>query len=225
MAADGLDYAALFEALPTPYLVIDTDLQIVALNEARERATGVRREDVVGQPLFEAYPANPGDPDADGVANLEASLRRVLATGRVDVMPMQRYDLRSEDGSFETRWWSPVNAPVLDAEGSVRLLLHWVDDVTEYVRRHEASTADGRAAEADVWVRGHELRKALTAEAATSARLAALVDVAAQIADVGSVAELTELVFDRGLALLGADGGTVGVQEADGGVIRATLTA
>ena len=73
-------WAAIFDALPTPYLVLDTDLRIVAVNRARERVTGTSRADVVGRHLFEAFPDNPDDPSASGTRNLRASLERALAT-------------------------------------------------------------------------------------------------------------------------------------------------
>ncbi|MGN6250302.1 MAG: PP2C family protein-serine/threonine phosphatase [Marmoricola sp.] len=134
--ADGLDYRALFSAVPAPYLVLTPDLVICEVNEAYLHATGRHREDLMGRHVFDAFPDNPDDPDADGVRNLGASLRRALATGRSDVMALQRYDVARSDGLFEQRWWSPVNTPVLDDEGAVTLVIHRVEDATAYVHDH-----------------------------------------------------------------------------------------
>jgi hypothetical protein len=52
-------------------------------------------------------------------------------------MPVQKYDIHRpevEGGGFEERYWSPLNTPVLDPDGSVRRIIHWVEDVTEFVR-------------------------------------------------------------------------------------------
>ena len=48
-------------------------------------SSGRRKNGLVGQPLFSAFPDNPGDPAADGVRNLHASLQRVLAHRRPDL--------------------------------------------------------------------------------------------------------------------------------------------
>lgn len=93
MSGYDLDYEAVFDATPTPYLVLAPDLAIVAMNRARELVTGRRREEVIGLDVFEAFPDNPEDPTATGVANLRASLERVLATKQPDTMPVQKYDL------------------------------------------------------------------------------------------------------------------------------------
>ncbi|MCA1972678.1 MAG: PAS domain-containing protein, partial [Caenispirillum sp.] len=127
------DFRALFEASPTPFLVLSPDLQIVAVNDAYLRATMTERGTIVGRPMFEVFPDNPSDPAADGVSNLRASLHRVLETRRADAMPTQRYDIRrptAEGGGFEPRWWNPLNTPVLDADGSVAAIIHRVADVT-----------------------------------------------------------------------------------------------
>jgi hypothetical protein len=48
----------------------------VAVDDAYLAATMIEREDIVGRPLFEAFPNDPNDPAATGVRNLQASLPR-----------------------------------------------------------------------------------------------------------------------------------------------------
>ena len=74
------DFEALFNTAPNLYLVLDPGLRIVAVNDAYCRATKTERAAVLDRGLFEVFPDNPDDPDADGVRNLRASLERVLAT-------------------------------------------------------------------------------------------------------------------------------------------------
>jgi PAS domain S-box-containing protein len=142
------DYRAFFDALPAPVVVIaPPDFVMVAANEARLRVTSTRREDVIGRRLFDVFPDNPEDPQATGVANLRASLARVLATRRTDVMAVQKYDIRGPAGDFEERWWTPVNTPVLGPDGEVRYILHQVEDVTAEMReRRRAAEAEASAA-------------------------------------------------------------------------------
>ena len=78
---EGPDFRSLFEASPGCLLVLDTDLRIVAVSDAYLGATMTCRSDIVGRPLFEVFPDNPDDPTADGVANLGASLARVIDHG------------------------------------------------------------------------------------------------------------------------------------------------
>ncbi|WP_443078054.1 PAS domain-containing protein [Streptomyces sp. SP17KL33] len=59
MAQPEIDYAALFVATPSPYLVLGPDLLIIDVNQAYLRATGRTRNDLLGQYLFDAFPDNP----------------------------------------------------------------------------------------------------------------------------------------------------------------------
>ena len=108
------DFRLLFQSSPGCYLVLTRELTIVAVSDAYLQATMTRREEIVGRPLFEVFPDNPDDPSATGVANLRASLGRVLSLKRPDTMAVQKYDIRrpeAEGGGFEERHWSPVNHP------------------------------------------------------------------------------------------------------------------
>ncbi|MFD8412140.1 PP2C family protein-serine/threonine phosphatase [Streptomyces sp. NPDC059650] len=162
-----IDYRALFAATPSPYLVLAPDLVIVAVNEAYMRATGRSREELVGQHVFDAFPDNPADPGADGVRNLGASLGRVLATGETDTMAVQKYDIPEpkRPGTFEERWWSPVNTPVMGPDGRVAWIIHRVEDVTAFVQsrrfRGEGGRTTGReeGMEAELYVRSRELQR------------------------------------------------------------------
>ncbi|MFR9787523.1 PP2C family protein-serine/threonine phosphatase [Streptomyces sp. MB22_4] len=168
--AAHVDHAALFADTPSPYLVLGPDLVIVDVNRAYLKATGRTREDLVGQHVFQAFPDNPGDPNADGVRNLSVSLHRVLATRRPDTMALQKYDIpvAHRPGVFEERWWSPVNTPVLGPDGQVAWIIHRVEDLTGFVKaRRAARPAEVRvdtgadvteSLEAELYARARELQ-------------------------------------------------------------------
>jgi PAS domain S-box-containing protein len=146
-SADGptadIDYRALFESAPGLFLVLDPDLRIVAVSDAYLAATMTVRDDIVGRGIFDVFPDNPDDPDADGVGNLRASLERVRDRAVADTMAVQKYDIRrpeSDGGGFEERFWSPVNSPVFDARGRLAYIIHRVEDVTEFVRLTKLGT-------------------------------------------------------------------------------------
>ena len=133
------NFQALFEATPAPCLALTPALHIEAATDAYLRATNKTRDAIVGKYLFDVFPDNPEARNANAVANLRASLLRALATRAPDSMPVQRYDLlvhNSGGAEFEERYWSPVNSPVLGADGVVTHVIHRVADVTELVRTH-----------------------------------------------------------------------------------------
>jgi signal transduction histidine kinase/CheY-like chemotaxis protein len=137
---DTLDFRSIFESSPGCYLILDPDLQIVAVSDAYLRATMTKRSEILGRPLFDVFPDNPDDLAATGAGNLAASLARVIKDGVPDTMAVQKYDIRrpaSEGGGFEMRYWSPVNSPVFGAGGRLEYITHRVEDVTEFVRLQE----------------------------------------------------------------------------------------
>jgi hypothetical protein len=119
-----------FDAQPNATLLLDTDFTIRAANKAYLAATGRAEDELLNIPLFEAFPDNPQDPAADGVANLSRSLERVARSGRAHNMWAQRYDILDvAEGEWLKRYWGPVNSPVLD-DGRVIGVLHRVEDLT-----------------------------------------------------------------------------------------------
>ncbi|NUO41989.1 MAG: response regulator [Streptomyces sp.] len=163
------DFRRLFDAALSPLLILTPDFTIVEVNRAYLTATRTERS-IVGQRIFEVFPDNPDDPSADGVANLRRSLETVVATGRTDTMALQRYDIPTgEEGGFDEKYWSPVNTPVLDADGRVTHVIHRVEDVTEFVhvrrvgreQQRVAAEAQMRAEgmEIDLFVRAREIRE------------------------------------------------------------------
>src|SRR5438105_1071974 len=89
-----LDFRALFESVPGVYLVLSPDLTIVAASDAFLRATMTRREQIIGQNIFSIFPDNPNDVTSMNVTSVRASFERVLQTGKADVLPVIKYDIR-----------------------------------------------------------------------------------------------------------------------------------
>jgi signal transduction histidine kinase/CheY-like chemotaxis protein len=168
--APTVDHGALFRAAPNPYLILSPDLTIVGVNDAYLRATLTERDAIVGRGLFEVFPDNPDDESATGTANLAASLKRVLATGRADTMAVQKYDIPRPEGGFEERYWSPLNSPVLGRDGAVELIIHRVEDVTELIKLKQ----QGSAQEDEIYRRAQEIQAINEELRAANARLAEL---------------------------------------------------
>ncbi|MET9789864.1 SpoIIE family protein phosphatase [Streptomyces canus] len=166
MARSRIDYRALFAVTPSPCMVLGLDLVLVDVNEAACRVTGRTREDLLGRYLFDAFPDNPADPDADGVRNLHASLHWVLRSKKPDTMAPMKYDIPVADqpGVFEERWWSAINTPVLGPDGRVEWILHRGEDVTSFILSHPprpggGALSDVEAMEVELYARARELHR------------------------------------------------------------------
>jgi len=162
-------YKRLFKASPGKILVLRPhSFEIVCVTDAYLRATMTREHDILGKTLFEVFPDNPDDPLAEGVQNLWASLQRVQSLKTADIVGVLRYPVRRPDGSFEERYWSPVNSPVLDDAGDIEFIMHRVEDVTTIVQQGgelDAPEPEGKrdpVATQDIILRSRELRQALS---------------------------------------------------------------
>ena len=97
------DFRVLFDSAPNSYLVLTTDLKIVAANDAYLRATKTKREELLGRGVFEVFPDNPHDPSATGVDNLRTSLESVLKHRVPHTMAVQKYDIRCPEKAADSR--------------------------------------------------------------------------------------------------------------------------
>ena len=127
-------FRKIFESSPDLYLLLSPELDIIDASDAYLRATLTKRAEIVSQKLFDIFPDNPEDPNADGVSNLRASLEWVLGNRLPHSMPVQKYDIPTPGGAFEERFWKPLNTPVLDEKNEVAFIIHKVEDVTVHVR-------------------------------------------------------------------------------------------
>lgn len=134
--------SSLVEKLPGKMLVLTpVEHEIVAVTDEYAQATMQNRDALLGRRLFDAFPDDPDDPEADGVRNLYNSLRRVEALRVTDVMNLQRYPVRKPDGAFEERFWLPRNKPVFDHSGQLIYIIHRAEDVTDLLRAADSGDA------------------------------------------------------------------------------------
>lgn len=189
-------YRSLFESAPGCYLVLTPhDYRIVAVSDAYLEATMTTRAQLSGQYLFDVFPDDPAEPDADGVEQLRASLERVRYSGLGDVMAVQRFPIRRPEAGgdgFEERFWSTVNSPVAGPDGRLAYIIHRVEDVTAYLRvkgqggesAEARQTLESRSQliEADIVLRSQELGRARQALAQSQA----LLGMASRLSRVGA---------------------------------------
>ncbi|MFF3712906.1 PP2C family protein-serine/threonine phosphatase [Streptomyces phaeochromogenes] len=163
MREPQIDYAAVFRALPGMVALLTPDLDYVDANDDFQRLSGRTREQLLGRYIFDVFPENPNEPAAAGMRETEASMRRAAATGERDTMALIRYDIEdpTRPGHWQEHYWSPVNAPVLGADGQVALIVHRVEEVTELIRAFGRAGGDSRARvlEAELYTRARELQE------------------------------------------------------------------
>lgn len=126
-----IDFRAVFDRIPTPYMLMDRDLVIVEMNQAYLDATGRPREEMQGRHVFDAFPS-----EGESRRLLEESLERTRDTGETDVIAVLHYAIpRSESagGGFEDRYWSCTHtwAP---AEGGGGFIVQNTQDITDLRR-------------------------------------------------------------------------------------------
>lgn len=138
-----LDFQRLFEALPSPHMLLDRDMRYVAVNRAYEQATMRNRGELIGQILFDLFPN-----EGESGRRLRASFERVFAHGVSDTLAYIPYDIPRPEalgGGFEKRYWTAVHVPVTTATGEVGFVMQNTVDVTEVARLREAASLPFRA--------------------------------------------------------------------------------
>jgi two-component system CheB/CheR fusion protein len=147
------DFRALFEAAPDSYLALAPDLTVVAASDAYLRAMGMERGEIVGRALPNLLAAFPGGPE------LRASLDRVLASGRVDVLRLRRCGL-GRPGSGGLRL---IHSPVYGEEGEIAYILHRIEEDEEEPEAENppAAGADARPRRDFLADLAHDLRNPL----------------------------------------------------------------
>ncbi|MDQ3112351.1 MAG: ATP-binding protein [Bacteroidota bacterium] len=138
MKTEDNDFKLIFESVPGLFLVLDPAFKIFAASNAYLDASMTAREKVEGRIVFEVFPDNPEDANANGVAMLKRSLEKVLENKVPHTMDILQHDVRRPDGTFEERTWKPFNSPVLDEAGEVRFIIHRVEDVTALAQLEKA---------------------------------------------------------------------------------------
>lgn len=133
----SIDFERVYQALPSPYMLLDRELRYVAANPAYIKATQSYSsfEQLRGRNVFDAFPA-PGERGE----RLRASLEGVLATGEPDTLAYIPYPIRLPDGSIYESYWTAVHTPIHDESGEVAFILQNTVDVTEFARLREQAT-------------------------------------------------------------------------------------
>ncbi|HZH09679.1 MAG TPA: PAS domain-containing protein [Microvirga sp.] len=125
----SINFEALFNASPNPYVLVDPSLVIMGMNDAYLRVTMRTREELLGRNMFEAFPS---DPASESHQQLRGSFERVIREKVPDHIPLIEYAIPLPDGQgFEERFWSATHTPLFNEAGELISILQHTVDVTE----------------------------------------------------------------------------------------------
>lgn len=117
----------------SPHIVIDIDyptLTILEQNDAHVSIALKGGDDVVGKPFLEAFPDTSEKYLRTGTSDVVESIHRVITTGKPDVMPDVKYDLKDKDGNWVEKYWSATHYPIFDG-GKLVAVYQDTKDITE----------------------------------------------------------------------------------------------
>jgi len=131
----------IFKASPTPTSILkpsDATFIYVQVNDAYCEMTQTGHEELIGNDLFEKFPANPDEKEPYGATRLLRSFEKVLYTRKEDKIPTIRYDLMLDGKVYKEIYWKVINKPVLDDNGDVEFIINSATPITEQVLSERA---------------------------------------------------------------------------------------
>ncbi len=190
-----IDYESLFVTIPTPLMILDTQLRYVAANDRYLAVTSSRWEDIGGRYIFEAFPEAP-----ERWAAINDGFQRALA-GETSRLEKLVFAIRQPDGSVRDMYWTATHQPVRSRDGSIIGVMQNTTDVTSEV-------AAERMREVISQEYDHRVRNILTKVSAIARRTARSTSTMSQfIADfdprIASMARAHQMLVHGGWEHLG----------------------
>ena len=146
-----LNFEELFRSLGTAYIVFDAndpEFTILEENQAHAEMAMVKRKNVIGRPLLETLPGASEEYMINRQSQLLESIRRVIVTGKPDVVSDLSYDLKDKTGIVTTKFSEVTHYPIFEG-GTVRAVCQQTNDVTKSVlSRRELSIANDQLEQA-----------------------------------------------------------------------------
>jgi PAS domain S-box-containing protein len=194
--------------------VLDGEGRLLDANRRCVEGCGLDRGETLGRLFWEC---GWWSPDPDVAERVRGWCCKAVTTGR-PVRALSRYFL----GNGTPRTVELALEPVRDDDGGVTYLVATGSDVTDAHAAQRAAeerlAVETEALRAVAAARGRELAAVQEAEQRAARRLHRLMGVALALVTVETVTELTETVVNRGLSVLGADGGGMVLRDGTGGL-------
>jgi PAS domain S-box-containing protein len=138
----SLELLNVFKSLPGQYVILlpnSPKFTIVEVSEEFLIKTYKKRKHLTGVGIFEAFPPNPLDKkELENKKSLMRSFTKVIKNKKEHQIKVQKYDIiNPKTGTFEEKYWRPLNKPILDKDGNVIFILHYSEDITKIVKLEE----------------------------------------------------------------------------------------
>lgn len=134
-----LNFQKLFESLPGLFVVLKPDYTILAASEDYAKVVQSDLSKIIGRKITELLPHNPNDPNNDAMKEVVSSIEKVIHTKTIDKQ-IRRHDLPNPNathGTYDVRYWSSINTPVLDSKGEVDYIIRRVEDVSSLIETQD----------------------------------------------------------------------------------------
>lgn len=118
-------FQTIFETMPNAAMILDSDLNYVAANEAYCQAVQRTREDLLGKYIFDVFPDTP-----ERMQGVIDAFQQTLR-GEPTKLEAQPYKMQKPDGSVEDRVWQIAQFPVTCEVEGTTFLVQRAEDVTE----------------------------------------------------------------------------------------------
>lgn len=122
-----------FEAMAGNSLVLLPDIPVftvVAATEDYLNTLGRLKTELTNKGIFDAFSPAQENINLNDIHQLRFSLEKVINSKALDQMPIVRFDIKNQDGTFEERYWTAINKPVIDKNGQVVYIIHTAQELT-----------------------------------------------------------------------------------------------
>jgi PAS domain S-box-containing protein len=130
MPIASFDVERLFRFFPSPYMVLDTQLRFIDMNDIYLSITQRTREELMGQYVFDAFPES-----EERLLVFKSAFERALA-GEHNQLVKEPFSLPvslAQGGGMRDVWWTCHHLPVYDRQGNICGMLQNAEDVTAHV--------------------------------------------------------------------------------------------
>ncbi|RYE18530.1 MAG: PAS domain S-box protein, partial [Sphingobacteriaceae bacterium] len=136
-------FQAFFKNSPQS-LVLKADFPkftILAVSDRYLSLTHKKRNELLGNGLFEVFPGSNADP-SEGLS-VSSSFNRVITSKSADELPVFKYEIFvPEVTELQTQYWSNLNEPVINGQGEVSYIINTTANITlQIINSHAQARA------------------------------------------------------------------------------------
>jgi PAS domain S-box-containing protein len=139
---DWQDALRIFDTVPDLYLILATDLSVLAASNAYLKAISATREEICCMSIADIL-FRYGFADTRGLGDMKTTLDAAVRTAEPQFMGVQKFNSlkRASAATVDCGYWQVSNTPVLDEHQNVIYIIHKVNDITDIIKKEKALQA------------------------------------------------------------------------------------